>query len=207
MMDLSSESEIELALGRVGEQLAFDKQRFSVVIVGGAALNLLGFVSRATSDVDIIAFASQGDGTPGEVLSRPPDPIPRELASAIHAVANDMNLDPDWMNIGTALQWSQGLPSGLGERIVWRHFGPGEAPSFGLDVGLVSRYDLIFFKLYAAADDAHTGSVHYKDLLALKPTASELDAAADWIRPQNASPEFRAILDELMDHLIRHITS
>jgi len=200
-MDLNSGAEIELALSRVGEQLAYERLRFSIVIIGGAALNLLGIVRRATSDVDIIAFAIRPENASDALLSKPPNPIPAELASAISVVAADMSLDPHWMNAGPALQWSQGLPPGLGKRVSWRHYGPDDEPALGLDVGLVSRYDLIFFKLYAAADDATTRSVHYKDLLALEPTSAELDDAAAWIRPQNASQEFQSILDQLMDHL------
>ena len=82
-----------------------------------------------------------------------------------------------------------------------------ETPTLGLNVGLVSRYDLIFFKLYAAADDASTGSVHYKDLMALNPSREELNSAAEWIRPQNVSPEFHAILAELIDHLERDLSN
>ncbi len=103
-MDLSSRSDIELALTRVGEQLAYEKLRFSVVVIGGAALNLLGLVARATSDVDIIAFASHVDTMSTEILSRPPDPIPAELAEAVRKVATDMNLDPRWMNTEPSLQ-------------------------------------------------------------------------------------------------------
>ncbi len=204
-MDLGSRSDIELALTRVGEQLAYEKLQFSIVVIGGAALNLLGLVARATSDVDIIAFARHVDTVPTEILSRPPDPIPSELAEAVRKVATDMNLDPRWMNTEPSLQWSQGLPPGLAERIAWLHYGPEGEAIFGLDVGLVSRYDLIFFKLYAATDDASTRSVHYKDLLALRPRSDELDDAANWIRPQNASPEFQSILDELMEHLKRQL--
>ena len=200
-MDLESSSEISSALTRVGEQLAYEKLRFSVVVVGGAALNLLGLVRRATSDVDIIAFAERSDTASNKTLSRPPDPIPSELAAAIDRVAADMDLDPRWMNAAPSLQWSQGLPPGLGERISWTHYGPNDEPSLGLEVGLVSRYDLIFFKLYAATDHATTRSVHYRDIVALKPTSAELDGAADWIRPQNASSEFQSTLDELITHL------
>jgi hypothetical protein len=57
-MELDSASRIEIALIRVGDQLAFAGERFAIVIVGGAALNLLGIVERATSDVDILAFAT-----------------------------------------------------------------------------------------------------------------------------------------------------
>ena len=206
-MDLESNHDIEAALHRVGEELAFDKCLFSVVVIGGAALNLLGIVDRATSDVDIVAFANHVKGIPVEELSPPTRPMPQELQSAVEAVAEEMYLDPEWMNIGPSLQWLQGLPPGLGKRVSWRHYGPSDVPALGLNVGLVSRYDLIFFKLYAAVDDAYTGSVHYKDLVALNPTSDELTAAANWIRPQNASPEFHSILGELINHLLRDLTS
>jgi hypothetical protein len=206
-MDLQSSSDIETALTQVGEQLAYELLRFSVVVVGGAALNLLGIVKRSTSDVDILAFSNDVENSSDEALSRAPEPVPPELALAIEIVAGEMNLDPHWLNVGPGLQWAQGLPEGLGKRLLWNHYGPSDEPAFGLDVGLASRYDLIFFKLYAAADHASTGSVHYKDLLALEPTPEELDAAADWIRPQNASPEFHKILDQLLDHLKRQLAT
>src|SRR5215208_5095338 len=185
-MELQSAGDIRAALARVAEQLAIDGERYAVVILGGAALNLLGIVQRSTSDVDILAFAVGFPGARNPALREPPQPIPLALGRALAAVARDMGLDPHWMNTGPSLQWHQGLP-------------------VGLDVGVVSRADLIFFKLYAAADDATTRSVHYKDLLALAPTAEELDAAAAWVRPQNASPEFHEILDQLMVHVRRQL--
>src|SRR5215208_8393439 len=204
-MELQSAGDIRAALARVAEQLAIDGERYAVVILGGAALNLLGIVQRSTSDVDILAFAVGFPGARNPALREPPQPIPLALSRAIAAVARDMGLDPHWMNTGPSLQWQQGLLSGLAARVTWQHFGPAGAPGVGLDVGVVSRADLIFFKLYAAADDATTRSVHYKDLLALAPTAEELDAAAAWVRPQNASPEFHEILDQLMVHVRRQL--
>jgi hypothetical protein len=199
-MNLDSASEIRTALTRVGERLAFEGERFAVVVLGGAALNLLDIVRRPTSDVDILAFATRLPGARTAALHAPPEPIPEPLARAIADVGRDMGLDPHWMNTGPALQWRQGLPPGLASRVAWQHFGPPDAPDVGLDVGLVSRYDLIFFKLYAAADDATTRSVHYKDLLALAPTGEELDAAAAWVRTQDASSQFHKILDQVVAH-------
>jgi hypothetical protein len=203
-MDLNSGAIIELALERLAERLAFAGDHYAVVVLGGAALNLLGIVERATSDVDLIAFGVSGQEGRLEVRE-PPAPLPEPLARAIATVARDMDLDTGWMNTGPALQWKQGLPPGLAGRLQWVHYGPADAPTLGLDVGLVSRYDLVFFKLYAAADHATTRSVHYKDLLALVPTNDELRAAAEWVRPQNASPAFHDILDQLVDHVRRQI--
>ena len=44
-------------------------------------------------------------------------------------------------------------------------------------------------KLFAAGDQG-PHSVHYEDLAALSPTPEELDAAAAWIRTQDAAEAF-----------------
>lgn len=44
---------IERALRMLGELLEARGERIHIVVIGGAAVNLLGFVSRATTDVDI----------------------------------------------------------------------------------------------------------------------------------------------------------
>ena len=48
-------------------------------------------------------------------------------------------------------------------------------------MGVAGRLDLIFLKLYAAADDIGPASRHFTDLLALGPTPDELAAARTWI--------------------------
>lgn len=73
-----------------------------------------------------------------------------------------------------------------------------------LDVGIVSRYDLIFFKLFAAADGVGTADVHYQDLIAREPTSRELTAAANWVGDQDASSEFAEIIAKVTRHVRRH---
>jgi hypothetical protein len=58
-MELHGSAGIGLALARVGELLAADGEAFALVVLGGAALNLLGIVERATRDVDVLASASR----------------------------------------------------------------------------------------------------------------------------------------------------
>jgi hypothetical protein len=180
--------DIAIALTRVGELLALAGKPTAIVVLGGAALNLLGFVNRPTGDVDVIAFAD------GAHLTAPPEPLPESLLNAVRTVARQMRLPSDWLNTVAALQWRQGLPPGLADRIEWRVYGGV------LRVGLVGRYDLIFFKLYAAADESNPRGVHLKDLLSLEPTLDELAAAAAWIRTQDPSPAFAGILDQTLDH-------
>jgi hypothetical protein len=192
-MSLASGSEIENALQKLGELLALESQKYAIVVLGGAALNLLGIVERVTTDVDILAFAhSVGGKTMG--LLEPPEPLPEPLVRAARTVARDLGLESEWLNTGPALQWRSGLPPGIEQRIRWRRYA-------ALQVGLVDRFDLIFFKLYAAADSEGPGSVHYQDLLALKPNAEELDAAASWVKTQDASTHFHRVLQAVVNHV------
>jgi len=115
-MGLKGHADIEQALQRVGELLAAEGHAFAIVILGGAALNLLRLVERSTTDVDILAFARPTDERPGE-LQKPPEPLPDALRDAARIVARDMGLDEGWLNTGPALQWRAGLPPGLGRRV------------------------------------------------------------------------------------------
>lgn len=190
-------TEIEEALRLVGELLAARRVQFRIAIIGGSALNLLGTVSRATTDVDILAF-----GTPDELgtvrLGPPDEPLPAELAQAAATVATDLGLDPHWLNTGPASQWQTGLPPGLEGRVQWRLYGGA------LWVGIIDRYDLIFFKLYAAADDRGPSSVHFQDLIALDPTDAELDAAHAWVCDQDPGIEFGHTVSHVVSHA-RHV--
>lgn len=150
--------------------------------LGGAALNLFGIVERSTADVDILAMADAREAKhAGEAepyprhIQQPPEPLPAVLTEAARIVARDLNLPDDWLNSGPALQWRAGLPPGLEPRIQWRRYS-------ALWVGLVDRYHLILFKLFAAADASGPRSVHYRDLVALRPTPAELSEAAAWVR-------------------------
>lgn len=198
-MDLLGARHIEEALTRVGELLVAASETHAVVVLGGAAMNLLGFAERTTRDVDVVAFGHPvGEDPPSEV--RPPtEPLPPGLRRAVETVARDLGLATDWMNTGIALQWRQGLPAGLAGRLQWRNYGePGIG---GLWVGLVDRYDLVFFKLFAAADSIGPRSVHYQDLIALAPSDEEIAAAAAWVHDQDASPTFHDVLDRVVRHV------
>lgn len=150
-------------------------------------------VERGTSDVDLLALADPVEGDRSEPPAiRPPEPFPERLREGIQRVGRDFQLPGDWMNVGPAAQWKTGLPEGLAERLEWKRFG-------ALYVGIVSRYDLIFFKLYAAADSPGTGSVHFQDLVRLEPSDRELSEAEGWVRHQDPSPAFQAILDQVLE--------
>lgn len=191
MNGFAGQSDIVELLTATGEHLAAEDEEVGIVVLGGAALNLLGVVHRTTRDVDVVALGEAPVPAGEDAEIRPPRPLPEALVRAIETVARDFGLPDDWMNATAGLQWRTGLPPGLESRLEWRRFA-------GLHVGLVSRYDLIHFKLYAAADSKGPESVHYQDLLALEPSAEELAEAAAWVRQQDPSPGFATILDDVL---------
>lgn len=185
-------NDIDNALQAVGELLAADDQRIGIVVIGGAALNLLGVIDRATRDVDIVAVTT----VPGhpEQLARPPLPLPAALSSAIKQVARDFGLPENWMNRGPAGQWDVGFPPGFAGRVKWRTYG-------GLDVGLADRLDLICFKLEAAADQPSSDSRHFRDLVALNPSDEEIAVASKWAHEKNVGVEYETIIDRVIAHV------
>lgn len=184
------------ALRALGEILASQGEHAAVVVIGGTALIMQGLVTRVTRDVDVIAISHDPPERERKVIEAP-EPLPDILTRAIARVARDYNLPDDWMNTTVGLQWKSGLPEGFEERIHWKQYN-------GLWVGLADRYDLIFFKLYAAADSEGPTSVHFQDLMALQPNNEELDAAAQWVRTQDPSAPFAQILDEVLKYAKRN---
>ena len=195
-MRFQGRDDIRQALGRVGELLAAEGQEYAIVILGGAALDLLEIVQRQTTDVDILAFARPRPQEPplAATIEQPPEPMPEALRRAARIVAEDLDLDMHWLNTAPALQWRAGLPPGLETRVTWELYG-------ALWVGLVHPYDLVFFKLFASADSAGPASVHYQDLIALDPSETELNEAAIWVETQDASIDFQLILQQVLAHV------
>lgn len=191
MVEFDSPDSVETALSAAGELLEAVKRPVAVVIVGGAALNLLGIVSRITRDVDVIAQAFTDAA--GETRLAHAEPFPPALQEAIATVSRDLGLPRDWMNTAVVKQWSQGLPPWTAQDLTWRSYG-------ALEVALVGRRTLIALKLFAAVDQG-PDSVHVQDLLALAPTPTELEGAVEWVKSQDTSPEFVAMVDQVADHV------
>lgn len=185
---------IDELLTALGELLQAVGQRYSIIIVGGASLNLLGLVERTTKDVDVVARAEKQGST--KLFVRP-DPLPEPLQKAITTVARDFGLPDDWMNTQVAKQWPHSLPEFLFKDIRWRNYG-------SLEVGVVGRSTLITLKLHAAVDH-NADSVHYQDLLALVPTDAELEEARKVIVSQDAGSEFPRLVDEAISHVKRDV--
>lgn len=184
-MEITNET-IDLLLGAVAEQLSALGSRQEIVIIGGTAMTALGFVRRATRDVDLLAIAKDG-----ELLLA--EPLPEPLLTARERVARDFGLDGDWLNAGPTELLKWGLPHGFMSRVVTRRYGTG------LIVHFAGRVDQIHFKLFAMVDQG--GGRHEADLRALTPTSAELITAARWSMTQDPSPGYRLVLTDALRFL------
>jgi hypothetical protein len=176
---------LENALQAVSAALAHEgAEPETVVICGGAALLSLGFISRRTKDVDVLAGVHPVDGLVD------PRPFSPALKNAVEEVAKALGLPPNWFNAGPADQVMAGLPEGFLSRLQRREFGSH------LIVFLPDRYDLIHLKLFAGVDQGP--GRHWSDLNALNPSRDELLAAARWVLGQDAGEVFHSVVRDAM---------
>ena len=173
----------------VGAHLEVQAETASVLVVGGAALSLHGWVRRTTLDVDVLALAEPR----GEVAHLEKPDFSGALQRAVARVARDFHLPEGWFNAEVGAQWQLGLPNCARKGIEWRLFG-------GLRIGLASRQTLITLKLYAAADLGPI-SVHVQDLVALEPDDAEFREAEEWVVQQDKAPEFSQFVSEVVAHV------
>ena len=176
---------LEKALGLLAE-LIEDQEPQHYVVCGGSSLLALGLIRRTTTkDVDVLASLEDGKLIPAR-------PLPEWLFKAVRQASKDFGLMENWFNTGPSDEsfFKFGFPEGLVDRLTTRDYGPK------LRIGYISRYDQIFFKLYATADSGP--GRHYQDLQDLGPSADELLAAARWTRSQDPSEGFRFVLGEVL---------
>lgn len=132
---------------------------FDAIIIGGAALSILGVISRQTQDVDVL------------------DPkIPENILSASKEFAHKFNLknttlNENWLNHGP-----ESLRNYLRPR--WKarvqHLWQGKA----IHLQTLGRVDLIGTKILAYCDRGQD----LKDCLDMKPTKEELLEILPWVK-------------------------
>ena len=156
--------------------------RLDAVVIGGAALNLLGVVSRPTKDCDILY-----------------PQLPAAIAEAARAFAAELRgrgqvLADDWLNNGPASladqlpsRWQRRLQTVFnGQAIVLRSLG---------------REDLLRAKVFALCDRG----IDLSDCLALAPTTAELAAILPWLEQQDINPDWPAHVRATMEDLGRRL--
>lgn len=181
--------DIEVLLEALGEHLAaLGSKPVELVVCGGTAMNALGFVARATKDVDVVALLESSSVDEQHLVTA--KPLPESVREASRRVADDFKVPASWLNDGPAdlLRW--GLPEGCEQRLVSRPYGTH------LTLHFMGRFDLICLKLYAWSD---TGTPrHGKDLKALAPTSQELALASRWVLTHNEPEGFLPLLQRAL---------
>jgi hypothetical protein len=155
---------------------------FDAVVIGGAALNLLGVVSRLTKDCDILF----------------PE-IPEDIAKAAQTFAREIrgtggDLADEWLNNGPASLQTQ-LPPGWNDRL--QNAFSGRA----IHLRTLAREDLLCAKLFALCDRG----IDLLDCVALAPDQAELYEIVPWLEQQDANPQWPTHVRVTIANLARRL--
>ncbi|HZZ83742.1 MAG TPA: DUF6036 family nucleotidyltransferase [Anaeromyxobacteraceae bacterium] len=152
------------------------------VVVGGAALNLLGVIARQTRDCDILH------------PTIPPAVVEAARAFAVEVTTAGGKLREDWLNNGPS-SLAPLLPPGWQLRLQEAFRGQV------LVLRSLHRSDLLKSKLFALCDRG----LDLADCIALAPTPAELADAATWLDPQDLNPDWPAHVRATLGDLVRRL--
>lgn len=162
--------------------LAARQLRLEAVVVGGAALNLLGVVQRTTKDCDILHPAL----LPAVVAAA--DEFAATLRERGEALAEG------WLNNGPQ-SLAALLPDAWQERLVVAF--EGEA----ILLRSLGRLDLIRSKVFSLCDRA----LDLNDCVALAPTREELREIEPWVALQDGNPDWPKHVHAVIEDLGRRL--
>lgn len=191
MNAFEQKEEIHLALTTLGRQMALAYAReVQLLCCGGSGLCVLEILSRATKDVDALAFIVD------EHNLKPIETFSPEMDQAILATAKIHGLEDDWFNAEASILLKHGLPAGILERSSQhaRQYGPC------LRVQFIGRSDQVALKIYAAMDPVK-GRRHEEDLVAMDPTKKEIKHALEWMSAWPSNEAFKRRLAFLVEGL------
>lgn len=152
------------------------------IATGGAALALLGIITRETRDCDLLE-----------------PKLSAGVLEASHAFASGLRaqgevLRDDWLNNGPA-SLAPLLPEDWRNRLQLIH--QGEA----IRLWTLGRPELLLSKLFALCDRG----LDLSDCLALKPDTEELVQAKAWITVQDLNPDWPTHVHATLQDLARRL--
>ena len=165
------------------DSFLFERQlQLEAIIIGGAALALLGVVARETRDCDVLA----------------PE-LPTNIQEAAKEFAEKVReqgkaLQDDWLNNGPTSMLPT-LPAG------WEHRLRLVFQGRSIVLHTLGRADLLKTKLVGLCDRG----TDLGDCLALAPSAEEIDEASEWVKEQDANPDWPAYVEEVLADLRRRL--
>jgi hypothetical protein len=160
-----------------------------LVVGGGSALLVQRLSTRQTKDVDVMALREWE----GNVVSA--YPLPDAMKHAAAKVAEELRLDPDWLNGAASLHGLDlsTLPTWFWQELETREYGRN------LKISFIGRKGLILLKLSAALDRDQRRDI--EDLACLKPTSTEVEELLRWIlgniHETSIHPKLASLLHEL----------
>ena len=165
-----NESALNSALELLGESLAEESRMpFWLVVGGGSALLAQRLGTRQTKDVDVIALR-EWEGNVVQAY-----PLPLALKRAAGLVAEELRLDPNWLNGAASLHAPdfRQLPSDFWEELQTRDYGAN------LKVSFIGRQGLLLLKFAAALNRDQRRDI--EDLLQLNPDPPEVEKVVRWL--------------------------
>ena len=141
---------------------------FEAIIIGGAALNLLSIVDRATKDMNVII----------------PEELPKKILAYSKEFAEKNDIPLDWLNTGPE-SITKELPPGWNERLKEAYSGSN------LKLKTLGRTDLIKTKAWAYVDRG----TDKEDLIAMKPSLLEIIEAKNWVKDRDGNPDWPKYVD------------
>jgi hypothetical protein len=162
--------------------LAERSLHLEAVVVGGAALALLGVVSRPTRDCDILH-----PELPPQILE-----AARAFAAAVRKKSEP--LDDNWLNNGPA-SLTTTLPEGWQNRLQFVFEGAA------IRLHTLGRVDLLKTKLFSLCDRG----LDIGDCIAMAPMVEELREARPWLDLQDGHPHWPEHVAVTLDDLSKRL--
>lgn len=154
--------------------------RSDLIVIGGAALALLGIIQRPTRDCDVL----------DPPVDAQLDASAREFAR--QRSAQGFPLAEDWLNHGPS-SLTQVLPLGWRQRVV--PLFQGQA----LTLRTLGRSDLLGTKIWALCDRG----TDLADCVALAPAPEERQDLRPWLVEQDLHPSWPDHVDAVMRDLVQ----
>jgi hypothetical protein len=155
---------------------------FDAIVIGGAALAILGTITRETQDCDVLS-----PKIPADLLKAAKD-FSREIT------AKGDDLKEDWLNNGAETLLDV-LPK------EWRKRTQELFSGTALHLQTLGRSDLLRSKFFAYCDRQQD----LPDCIALKPTKAEMQETLDWLRHQDAHPGWPEHVNKQMAALAKRL--
>lgn len=150
---------------------------FEAVIIGGAAMQLLGLTERVTKDCDVLS-----------------PKVSDELKEVSREFARENGLSENWLNNGPETL-IRDLPPDWQKNVVPLYQGKN------LKLFTLSRIDFIRTKLYAFLDRG----IDLQDLKSLNPTKAEIEEVRGWLTERDGNPDWSEYVEVRLSELAKEL--